>query len=75
MRMTTIVYRAGTMAADSRAWGFDKAFIGEKTKVFRLDDGRLLGVSTAVIGLPLAVRQIELDAWSGGTIQAVTHAK
>jgi len=54
--MTTIVYRDGIMAADTRAFGFDKTPIGKKTKVFRLDDGRLMGVSTAAVGISNAVR-------------------
>lgn len=55
--MTTIVYKDGIMAADTRAFGFDKCPVGKKTKVYKLDDGRLIGVSTALIGIPNAVRK------------------
>lgn len=48
--MTTIVYRAGTMAADSRAWSGDKHPIGNKVKIRRLEDGTLIGCSTTTPG-------------------------
>lgn len=54
--MTTITYRDGVMAGDGRAFGFDKMSVGEKTKVFRLSDGTLIGVSTSALGIPKAVR-------------------
>lgn len=49
--MTTIVYRAGLMAADSRAYQGDKWPIGFKQKIKRLADGRLAGVSSSTPGL------------------------
>lgn len=53
--MTTIAYRAGVMAADSRAYGGTSKAIGSKTKVRRLDDGTLVGCSSNQVGLPEAV--------------------
>jgi len=50
--MTTIAYRAGILAGDSRAYSGDKHPIGNKTKVFRLRGGRLVGVSSSVVGAP-----------------------
>jgi ATP-dependent protease HslVU (ClpYQ) peptidase subunit len=48
--MTTIAYRDGVMAADSRAYGGDKVPIGEKVKIKRLADGTLIGASTTMVG-------------------------
>lgn len=50
--MTTIAYRNGVMAADSRAYSGDKVPIGSKAKIHRLDDGGLLGITSTVVGLP-----------------------
>ncbi|TIM24241.1 MAG: hypothetical protein E5Y74_02600 [Mesorhizobium sp.] len=44
------------MAGDGRALGFDSVSVGEKTKVFRLCDGTLIGVSSWSLGIPKAVR-------------------
>ena len=60
--MTCIVYRAGYMAADSRAYAGDKHPIGSKTKIRRLDDGTLIGCSTTTPGGGEAV----LDWWEKG---------
>lgn len=49
--MTTIVFRDGIMAADTRAYSGHPTPIGEKQKIYRLDDGSLLGVSTTKPGL------------------------
>lgn len=54
--MTVIAYRDGVMASDSRAYGYDRSPVGAKRKVYRLDDGTLLGVSSANIGVPRVVR-------------------
>jgi hypothetical protein len=48
--VTTIVYRGGRMAADSRAYAGDKHPIGSKVKLKRMDDGTLIGVSTTTPG-------------------------
>lgn len=48
--MTTIAYRDGIMAADSRAYAGDKIPIGEKVKIRRLEDGTLIGASSTLAG-------------------------
>lgn len=48
--MTTIAYRAGVMAADTRAYSGDKVPIGFKTKIHRLSDGSLFGCSSSSVG-------------------------
>lgn len=48
--MTTIVYRDGVMAADSRAYAGNKQPLGFKTKIFRLADGSLFGASSSKVG-------------------------
>jgi ATP-dependent protease HslVU (ClpYQ) peptidase subunit len=53
--MTTIAYRAGVIAADSRAWSGDKMPIGNKQKIRRLADGSLLGISTNIPGFAEAL--------------------
>ena len=55
--MTTIVYRGGVLAADSRAYSGDRVPIGSKRKIHRLDDGTLLGVSTTSVGGDALVRR------------------
>lgn len=49
--MTTIVYRDGQMAADTRAYSGNRTPIGFKTKIHRLKDGGLLGVFSAQPGI------------------------
>lgn len=49
--MSTIVYRDGVMAADSRAYSGNSSPIGHKMKIRRLSDGSLVGVSTCKPGL------------------------
>jgi hypothetical protein len=53
--MTTITYRAGVMAADSRAYAGYNAPLGQKTKIRRLDDGTLIGCSSVQPGMGEAV--------------------
>lgn len=53
--MTTIAYRDGVMAADSRAYAGYNAALGNKTKIRRLDDGTLIGCSSTVPGFGEAV--------------------
>lgn len=48
--MTTIVYRDGVMAGDTRAYSGDKSPIGYKAKIRRLADGTLFGVSSNNVG-------------------------
>lgn len=55
--MTTIVYRDGVMAADRRAYSGDKKGIGAKTKIHRLDDGTLWGVSSSNVGADALIRR------------------
>lgn len=53
--MTTVTYRDGIMAADSRAFSGDRSPIGFKDKVHRLADGTLVGISTTVVGADKAL--------------------
>jgi ATP-dependent HslUV protease subunit HslV len=53
--MTTIAYRAGVMAADSRAYAGFNGALGTKVKIRRLDDGTLIGCSTNQVGLGEAI--------------------
>lgn len=55
--VTTIAYRDGVLAADSRAYSGDKVPIGSKVKIHRMDDGTLLGVSTTSVGGDALVRR------------------
>lgn len=55
--MTTIAYRDGKLAGDSRAYGGDKAPFGQKTKIHRLDDGTLFGASSNSVGADGLVRR------------------
>lgn len=48
--MTTIVYRDGILAGDSRAYAGDKMPIGSKVKVRRTNSGWLIGASSTVVG-------------------------
>jgi hypothetical protein len=66
--MTTIVYRDGVLASDSRAYSGDKTPIGWKKKIHRLADGTLLGVSTTSVGGDAQVRR-----WVEGGCQVVTN--
>lgn len=53
--MTTIAYKAGVMAADSRAYAGFNTELGQKTKIRRLFDGTLIGCSTNRVGFAEAV--------------------
>lgn len=55
--MTTIAYRDGILAADSRAYGGDRAPIGSKTKIHRLLDGTLFGLSSSAVGADNLIRK------------------
>ncbi|WP_426269167.1 hypothetical protein ACN9MB_13150 [Dyella kyungheensis] len=51
--MSTIAYRSGVMASDSRAYGGSwRASPGTKAKIHRLDDGSLVGITSAIVGMP-----------------------
>jgi hypothetical protein len=70
--MTTICYRDGIMAGDSRAYGFDKVPVGSKMKPTRLPDGSLLGVSSSVVGCSQIVKEWVL---AGMDSKAAPHRK
>ncbi len=55
--MTTIAYRDGIMAADSRAYSGNRDYMGAKAKIERLEDGTLIGVSSTVVGGGEEVRE------------------
>lgn len=60
--MTTIVYKDGKMLSDSRAYSGGSFPIGEKHKIQRLTDGRLLGVSSNRVGMSgIVAKWIEED--------------
>lgn len=66
--MTTIVFRAGILAADSRGYSGTKTPIGDKRKIFATPDGELAGVSSALPGVSEAFRSWLLagaspDSW------------
>lgn len=48
--MTTIAYRDGMMAADSRAYAGNASPVGSKTKINRLKEGSLFACSTSKTG-------------------------
>lgn len=52
--MTTICYRDGVMAADSRAYSGDKVPIGTKQKIHVMPNGALLASSSTLVGMPEA---------------------
>jgi hypothetical protein len=54
--MTTVAYRDGTMAADTRAYRGDRGPLGTKIKIENVN-GMLFGVSSANLGVPDAVRK------------------
>lgn len=55
--MTTIVYRDGVLAADSRAYRGDKSPLGTKVKIHRLWDGSLFGASSNCVGADTLLRR------------------
>jgi 20S proteasome alpha/beta subunit len=69
--MTTIVYRGGVMAADSRAYAGYNAALGSKTKIRRLPDGTLIGCSSVQPGLGEAV----IEWYAKGARPAAAPAK
>lgn len=54
--MTTIVYRDGVLAADTRGYSGNHTPVGNKTKIFNLEDGSILGLSSPRPGLSEAFR-------------------
>ncbi|MTH61180.1 hypothetical protein [Paracoccus litorisediminis] len=59
--MTTIVYRDGVLASDTRAYSGHATPIGTKRKIHRRRDGAMFGVSTAAPGLSEQVARWYLD--------------
>lgn len=55
--MTTVAYRDGVLAADSRAYSGDKVPIGTKAKIHRLEDGTIYGISTNNVGGDAVLRR------------------
>lgn len=55
--MTTIAYKDGILAADTRAYGGGRTPIGSKTKIHRLDDGSIFGCSSSCVGADALVRE------------------
>ncbi len=49
--MSTIVYRDGVLAADTRAYSGNLSPVGQKNKIRRFSDGTLVGCSTAKVGV------------------------
>jgi len=60
--MSTIAYRDGIMAADTRAYSGGVTPVGEKAKIRKLADGTLIGVSSTVPGGGETV----IDWWERG---------
>lgn len=60
--MTTIVYRDGVMAADSRAYAGDKQPIGFKRKIHKLDDGTMIGATSVWPGAGEGI----IEWWKAG---------
>lgn len=54
--MTTIAYRDGVLAADTRAYSGRAQPIGNKQKIFSIKGGSAFGVSTPQPGLSEAIR-------------------
>lgn len=59
--MTTIAYRAGVMAADSRGYSGNRTPVGSKAKIERLEDGTLIGASCTIAGGAEAIRKWYCD--------------
>lgn len=59
--MTTIAYRNGVMAADSRGYSGNRTPVGQKVKVEKLEDGTLLGASCTIAGGAEAIRRWYVD--------------
>lgn len=65
--MTTIAFRDSIVASDSRAYAGDKNQLGRKNKLKFLDDGRLFGCSTNVVGLPDLIFRLVNEKGTDGT--------
>jgi ATP-dependent protease HslVU (ClpYQ) peptidase subunit len=57
--MTTLVYRAGVLAADSRWTVNDTIVPGDAVKVRKIDDGRLVGFTGAVASSRKFISRLE----------------
>lgn len=62
--MTTIAYKDGVMAGDTRAYAGFNTPLGKKTKIRRLDNGVLIGCSTNLVGLSEAI----MDWYAAGAV-------
>jgi 20S proteasome alpha/beta subunit len=59
--VTTIAYRDGVLAADTRGYAGDARPLGQKSKIERLEDGTLIGVSSSIPGGGETVRRWYAD--------------
>lgn len=51
--MSCVAYKDGVLAGDSRAYGGDyQSSPGQKAKIHRLPDGSVVGITSAVLGMP-----------------------
>lgn len=71
--MTTIAYRDGLMASDTRAYSGDKHPIGFKSKISRLGDGTLIGISSSTVGAPTEFLSWLLDQPIGERYESVSE--
>jgi hypothetical protein len=60
--MTTIAYRDGILAADTRAFSGSTQPIGEKQKIYRIKGGSCFGVSTPHPGLSEEIKDWFVEA-------------
>lgn len=67
--MTTIVYRNGILAADSRAYAGSKTPVGTKRKIRRLEDGSLFGCSSSRVGQPENIARMVQEHGVGKTFE------
>jgi len=58
--MTTIAYRNNMLVADTASWDANGVYFGKSSKLFKLNDGRLLGTAGSY---SMAVRVV---AWLNG---------
>ncbi len=73
--MTTIAYRDGIMAADSRAYSGDKNPFGSKTKIHRLPDGSLFGASSSKVGVVDKLRRLTVEHGVSATFPTVVEGQ
>lgn len=66
--MTTIAFRDGIMAADSRAYSGRNLYVGMKRKIHRVN-GMLVGISSSTVGVPEKVRRLIEDNGIEGSFE------